>query len=65
MLISSIGRNNMVILVKGRLEKPSVADGILYEAFNNHVKETVPRLANCLKDSGFILSPDKITHASS
>ncbi len=65
MLISSIGRRNMAILVKGHIEKPSDADGILYIPFNNHVKETVPRLANRLKDSGFILSPDKITHASS
>lgn len=65
MLISSIGRRNMAILVKGHLEKPSDADGILYIPFNNHVKETVPRLANRLKESGFVLSPDKITHASS
>lgn len=65
MLISSIGRRNMAILVKGHLEKPSDADGILYISFNNHVKETVPRLANRLKESGFILSPDKITNASS
>jgi len=65
MLVSSIGRKNMAILVKGHIEKPSDADGILYIAFNNHVKETVPKLANRLKDSGFILSPDKITHASS
>lgn len=65
MLISSIGRRNMAILVKGHLEKPSDADGILYIAFNNHIKEAVPRLANRLKESGFILSPDKITHASS
>ena len=65
MLISSIGRKSMAILVKGHLEKPSDADGVLYIAFNNHIKETVPRLANRLKESGFILSPDKITHASS
>lgn len=30
MLISSIGRRNIAILVKGHLEKPSDADGILY-----------------------------------
>lgn len=65
MLISSIGRKNMAILVKGHLEKPSDADGVLYIPFNNHVKETVPRLASRLKESGFVLSPDKITHASS
>ena len=65
MLISSIGRKNMAILVKGHLEKPSDADGILYIPFNNHVKEVVPRLANRLKESCFVLSPDKITHVSS
>ncbi len=65
MLISSIGRTNMAILVKGHIEKPSDADGILYIAFNNHVKETVPRLANRLKGSGFVLNPDKVAHASS
>ena len=65
MLISSIGRKNMAILVKGHLEKPSDANGLLYIPFNNHVKETVPRLANRLKEAGFILSPDKIAHASS
>ena len=65
MLISAIGRKNIAILVKGHLEKPSDADGILYIPFNDHVKETVPRLADRLKHSGFILSPDKITHASS
>jgi predicted nucleotide-binding protein len=65
MLISSIGRKNMAILVKGTLEKPSDADGILYLSFNHHVKETVPRLSQRLKDSGFILNPDQIAHASS
>jgi predicted nucleotide-binding protein len=65
MLISSIGRKNMAILVKGSLDKPSDADGLLYIAFNTHVKEVVPRLASHLKSSGFILNPDKISHASS
>ena len=65
MLISSIGRKNIAILVKGHLEKPSDADGILYIPFNNHVKETVPRLASRLKESGFVLNPDKVANASS
>jgi predicted nucleotide-binding protein len=65
MLISSIGRKNIAILIKGHLEKPSDFDGILYIAFNAHVKETIPKLVNRLKDSGFILSPDHITNASS
>lgn len=65
MLISSIGRTNMAILVKGHIEKPSDADGILYIPFNAHVKEAVPRLANRLKESGFVLNPDNVAHASS
>ncbi len=65
MLISSIGRKNIAILVKGHLERPSDADGILYLAFNNHVKEIVPRLAARLKESGFVLNPDKVASASS
>ena len=65
MLISSIGRKNMAILVKGHIEKPSDADGILYISFNHHVKETVPRLAKRFRDSGFVLNPDKVAHASS
>ncbi|EGR4373098.1 DNA-binding protein [Vibrio cholerae] len=65
MLISSIGRRNIAILVKGHLERPSDADGILYIPFNNHVKEVVPRLAARLKESGFVLNPDKVAHASS
>ena len=65
MLISSIGRRNIAILVKGHLEHPSDADGILYLAFNNHVKEIVPRLAGRLKESGFVLNPDKVANASS
>lgn len=65
MLMSSIGRRNIAILVKGRLERPSDVDGILYIPFNNHVKEVVPRLAVRLKESGFVLNPDKVAHASS
>lgn len=65
MLISSIGRSNIAILVKGHLERPSDADGILYIPFNNHVKETVPKLASRLKESGFVLNPDKVANASS
>lgn len=65
MLISSIGRRNIAILVKGHLERPSDADGILYIPLNNHVKEVVPRLSSRLKESGFVLNPDKVAHASS
>jgi predicted nucleotide-binding protein len=65
MLISAIGRARVAILKKGHLEVPSDANGILYLPFNDHVRETVPRLADRLREAGFVFSPQKITLASS
>ena len=65
MLISAIGRPNVAILKKGHLEVPSDAQGILYIPYNDHVKETVPKLADRLRAAGFILNPEAITNASS
>ena len=64
MLISALGRPNMAILVKGNLEVPSDANGIIYLGFDYHVKETVPRLAERLRESGFVISPQSISKAS-
>ncbi|MGE0076692.1 MAG: TIR domain-containing protein [Bacteroidales bacterium] len=64
MLISAVGRKNTVILKKGHLEAPSDANGILYLGFNDHVKETVPRLVDRLKASGFDIDTAKITNAA-
>lgn len=65
MLLSSLGRQNVAILQKQHLEQPSDAAGILYLHFNEHVKETVPRLAQRLQQSGFNISPNQIAIASS
>lgn len=65
MLISAVGRSNVAILKKGHLEVPSDAQGILYIPFNDHVKETVPKLADRLRAAGFVLNPEAITKASS
>lgn len=64
MLISAIGRGNVAILKKGYIEVPSDAQGILYIPFNDHVKETVPKLADRLRKAGFVLNPENITKAS-
>ena len=64
MLVSTIGRGNVAILKKGHLEVPSDAQGILYIPFNDHVKETVPKLVDRLRAAGFVLNPDNITKAS-
>lgn len=65
MLIAALGRPNVAILKRGHLEVPSDAQGILYIAFNDHVKETVPKLVDRLRHSGFDLDAASITRASS
>ena len=65
MLIAAVGRGNVAILKKGHLEVPSDASGILYIPYNDHVKEVVPKLTDRLRNSGFVLSPEAITKASS
>lgn len=65
MLISALGRANVAILKKRQLEVPSDAQGIMYISFTDHVKESVPRLAEPLAHAGFLISPGCITNASS
>lgn len=64
MLISALGRPNVAILKKGHLEVPSDANGILYIGFNDHVKETVPRLAERLNQAGFVIDAQAIAKAA-
>lgn len=64
MLISALGRPSVAILKKGHLEVPSDADGILYIGFNDHVKETVPRLAERLNCAGFKIDAQAIAKAA-
>lgn len=64
MLISALGRGNVAILKKGHLEVPSDVQGIIYLPFNEHVKETVPKLVDRLRDAGFDLDHKAITAAS-
>jgi len=63
MLIARLGRGRVAILKKGHVELPSDANGILYLPFNDHVRETVPKLAGRLTDAGFKLNPNDIATA--
>jgi predicted nucleotide-binding protein len=65
MLLIALKRPNVAILKKGHLEVPSDAQGIIYIPFNDHVKETVPKLANRLQTAGFALTPESIAKAAS
>ncbi|WP_169304301.1 TIR domain-containing protein [Pedobacter frigoris] len=63
MLISRLGRQNTIILVKGKLERPSDTDGIMYHAFNSHVKEVGSALVDRLEGSGFLIDHKKALDA--
>lgn len=65
MLLSSLGREKVVILQKQYLEKPSDISGIIYLPFNKHIKEIVPKLAGRLQQSGFKITSTQITNACS
>jgi predicted nucleotide-binding protein len=60
MLLSSLTRERVAILVKGHVEKPTDIDGILYIGFNDHVKETLPKLAQHLRQCGFTIDVSKV-----
>ena len=64
MLLSSLTREKVVVLVKGHVELPSDAHGIIYLHFNTHVKEKATQLAERLSKAGFEITPEKITKAA-
>ena len=65
MVLAALGRPNVAILKKGHIETPSDAQGVIYLPFNDHVRETVPKLVDRLRNAGFTLEPDAITKAAS
>lgn len=65
MLLASLTRGRVAILQKGFVESPSDLDGVLYIPFNEHVKETVPKLAQRLEEAGIALDANSIARASS
>ena len=54
----------MAIIVKGHLEMPSDIQGIIHLAYNDHVKEIIPKLCQQLKETGFDLEPNQIAAAT-
>lgn len=65
MLLASLTRDRVVILQKGFVDTPSDTAGIIYLGFNDHVKETIPKLVGRLQKVGFDISADKVAAASS
>lgn len=64
MLFASLTRARMAIIVKGHLEMPSDFQGIIHHAYNDHIKEIIPKLCERLKDAGFDLDANQISAAA-
>jgi predicted nucleotide-binding protein len=64
MLLASLTRTRMAILVKGHLEMPSDLQGVIHLAYNDHVKEIIPKLCQRLKEAGFEIDSSQIAAAT-
>jgi predicted nucleotide-binding protein len=64
MLLASLTRSRMAIIVKGHLEMPSDLQGIIHLAYNDHVREIIPKLCQRLKEEGFDLEANQIAAAT-
>ena len=63
MLIPVLGRENIIVLRKEGVEVPSDMSGVFYIGFENHIKETVQKMAKRLKDIGFEINTDNLLDA--
>jgi predicted nucleotide-binding protein len=63
MLLASLTRRRCAILQKGYVELPSNMGGVITLPFNDHVRETVPKLVQRLQDAGFKLDAGAIGRA--
>jgi predicted nucleotide-binding protein len=60
MLLASLTRKRCAILTKGFVELPSNMGGVITIPFNDHVRESVPKLVQRLQETGFKLDPTAI-----
>jgi predicted nucleotide-binding protein len=63
MLLSSLTPRRCAILQKGFVELPSNMGGVITIPYNNHVRETVPKLVQRLQGVGFKLDAGAIGRA--
>ncbi|UNE54004.1 TIR domain-containing protein [Bartonella machadoae] len=63
MLMPVLSRKNVAILLKQGVERPSDIEGIIYIPFNNQVSETIAKLVQRLRSSGFKIDSEAMTDA--
>lgn len=61
MLLSKLGREHTIILVKGNLERPSDLDGIIYLQYESHIKEVFGKLCERLENIGIYVDHKALT----
>ena len=64
MLLSSLTRARMAIMVKGHVELPSDLEGIIRFHYNDHVKESVGKFVQRLKEAGFDIAAAQLAAAA-
>lgn len=63
MLLSRLGRENIIILLKGQVEYPSDMSGIFYLPYQEHISEIVNKLVDRLTKLGFKIDSAKLIEA--
>jgi len=61
MLLSRLGRENVIILLKGQVECPSDMSGIFYLGYQEHISEIVNKLVDRLTKLGFQIDSKNLT----
>lgn len=63
MLLSRLGRENVIILLKGQVEYPSDMSGIFYLGYQEHISEIVNKLVDRLTKLGFQIDSKNLIEA--
>lgn len=63
MLLSRLGRENVIILLKGQVEYPSDMNGIFYLSYQEHISEIVNKLVDRLTKLGFEIDSKNLIEA--
>lgn len=64
MILSSLTRQRMALVVKGKLELPSDLQGVIRIEYKDHVSEVVARIVERLREAGFDIDADAMARAS-
>ncbi len=63
MLLAELGRENVIILLKGEVEYPSDMSGVFYLSYQEHISEIVNKLVDRLTKLNFKIDSDKLIEA--